>query len=183
MNGIASLLDKSATIRVELLWQELEARCGLVGIKTTPFPHISWQVTDAYDLKHLEKALETFAKQSQPFSVRSTGLGVFTGDHPILFISILKDEPLMRFQSLLWEQTNRIAIRPSPYYSPILWVPHITIAYNDVDQRNLDCAMQYLAFQNFDWEIQIDNLVFIAQTENQVPETVKYHLGNKGINS
>ena len=38
--------------------------------------------------------------------------------------------------------------------------------------------MQYLTFQRFDWEILIDNLVFVAQSENQPPETVEYHFGS-----
>jgi len=178
MNGIASLLDRHATTRVAIIWQELEARCGLLGVKTTPFPHVSWQVTEAYELPLLEKVLGSFTRQVQPFTIHTTGLGLFTGENPILYISILKDEPLMRFHSLVWEKTDGSAIRPSPYYSPAQWVPHITLAYNDLNQHNLDCAMQYLAFQNFDWEILIDNLVFVAQSENQPPETVEYHFGS-----
>jgi 2'-5' RNA ligase len=177
MNGIASLLDKPATARVELLWQELEARCGLVGVKITPFPHFSWQVTEDYDLARLETTLREITRQAQPFTVHTAGLGLFTGENPIVYISIVKDEPLMRFHAMLWEQTKGIAIRPALYYAPGQWVPHITLAYNDVNQDNLNCALQTLAFQSFDWEIQIDNLIFVAQSGNQTPETVGYRFG------
>jgi 2'-5' RNA ligase len=175
MNGIASLLDRPATTRVALIWQDLEARCGLVGVKTTPFPHVSWQVTEDYKVPLLEKALDVLSGQIQPLTIHTTGLGLFTGENPILYISILKDEPIMRLHSLLWEKLNGIGLHPSPYYSPAQWVPHITLAFNDLNRQNLDCAMQYLAFQSFDWEILIDNLVFVAQSENQPPEIVEYH--------
>jgi len=177
MNGIASLLDNPATSRVEHLWQELEAHCGLVGVKATPFPHLSWQVTEDYDLPRLEAALQALARQVRPFTIHTAGLGLFTGVNPIVYISIVKDEPLMHFHSVLWEKMNGIAFHPVLYYSPGQWIPHITLAYKDVTSGNLDCVMQCLAFQSFNWEIQIDNLILVAQSEDKPPETFRYPFG------
>jgi 2'-5' RNA ligase len=159
------------------LWQELEAHCGLVGVKATPFPHLSWQVTEAYELPRLETVVHALTSQVQPFPIHTAGLGIFTGENPIVYISIVKDEPLMLFHSLLWEKMDGIALNPAPYYSPEQWVPHITLTYNDVTSANLDCVMQSLAFQSFDLEIQIDNLILVAQGEGQFPEMVRYRFG------
>jgi len=178
MNGIASLLDKPAASRVELLWQELEARCGLVGVKAMPLPHFTWQVTEAYELSRLETVLHAFARQTQPFSIHTSGLGLFTSEKPIVYISIVKDEPLLQFHSILWDLLKGIAIHPTLYYTPGQWVPHITLAYQDVTSANLDCVMQELAFQSFTWEIQVDNLIVIAQREDQYIETIRYRLGS-----
>ena len=178
INGIASLLDKPATERVESLWQELDAQCGLVGVKITPFPHFSWQVTEGYDSPRLDTSLQEIAGQTQPFTVRTAGLGLFSGESPIVYILIVKDEALIRFHSLLWQRMEKIAIRPMPHYAPEKWVPHITLAYNDVRRDNLGCALNNLAFLPFEWEIQIDNLVTIAQTEGPTAQTVYYKFGN-----
>ena len=177
MNGIASLLDESATSRVASLWQELEWLCGVAGVKAAPFPHFTWQVTEAYDLTKLEASLLGLALQARPFTIHTAGLGLFTGENPIVYISIVKDEPLIRFHALVWEQTEGIAIRPSHYYSPEEWVPHITLAYNDVTSANLDCVMQYLAFQSFTMDIQINNLLLIAQRQDKFSETISYRFG------
>ena len=177
MNGIASFLDPYSSTRVEAFWKQLESRCGLVGVKTTPFPHFSWQVTEGYDLSHLDLTLRKISRQTQPFLIRTVGLGIFTGEKPVVYIAILKNESLIGFHSMLWEQTEGIAIRPTLFYAPDQWVPHITLAYNDVRQDNLGCALQTLAFQSFDWEIKIDNLVYVAQTGSQTTETVRYQLG------
>jgi 2'-5' RNA ligase len=178
MNGIASLLDEAATTRVEHLWRELEVHCDLVGVKATPFPHFSWQVTEAYHLSRLESVLHSLALQARPFSIHTAGLGLFTGETPVVYISIVKDETLMRLHTLLWEQLHGIAINPSQHYSPGEWVPHITLAYNDVNLANIDCAIKYLTFQSFDWEIQIDNLILVAQVDDQPTETVRYRFGH-----
>jgi 2'-5' RNA ligase len=178
MNGIASLLDGPATSHIERLWQDLEARCGLVGVKLTPFPHFTWQVTENYDLSRFEVALHALAGQVQPFSIHTSGLGLFTGENPIVYVSIVKDEPLMRFHSLLWEKMAGIAFHPALYYSPAQWVPHITLGYKDLTSANLDCVMQSLAFQSFNWEIQIDNLILVAQSEDHNIAPFRVRLGH-----
>jgi 2'-5' RNA ligase len=177
MNGIASLLDKPAASRVETLWQELEGRCGLVGVKSTPFPHLTWQVTENYDLSLLEAALLKVTSLARPFIIHTSGLGVFTGEHPIAYITVVKDESLMHFHTLLWERINGIAFQPVLYFSPGQWIPHITLASNDLTPANLDCVMQFLDLQSFDMNIRIDNLVLVTQAADQRPTTVSYPFG------
>jgi hypothetical protein len=104
MNGIASFLDKSASAQVELLWQELEVRCGLFGVKATPFSHFSWQVSEAYDLSCLELVLRRVSGQSKPLTVNTAGLGLFTGENPIVYLPLIKDKPLMNFHARFWNR-------------------------------------------------------------------------------
>jgi hypothetical protein len=40
---------------------------------------------------------------------------------------------------------------------------HITVGYGDVSKINLGCAMETLAFQDFNWQLVVDNLTFIGQ--------------------
>ncbi len=174
MNGIASLLDDTANAHVERIWQELESRCGLKGIRMTPFPHVTWQVTGGYDLAKLEQVLHDITKNIHPFIIHTDGIGIFTGEKPVVYLSIFKDEFLLRLHSNLWEQTKGFAKDPDRQYSPPHWIPHITIAYNDLHRANLDCVMQALVFQTFEWEITIDNLIFISQTGTQTTEMGKY---------
>jgi 2'-5' RNA ligase len=178
MNGIASLLDPSANSRVGHIWDELGSLCGLHGVKITPFPHFTWQVTEGYELPLLESILDEFSRRTQPFIIRTDGLGVFTGENPVIYISIFKDEKLMKLHSMLWEQTKGYAKQPDMLYSPARWIPHITLAYNDLTNENVGCAFRSLVFQSFNWEINIDNLIFITQTGDQTAETGKYQLGS-----
>jgi hypothetical protein len=99
MNGIASFLDKSASAQVKFLWQELEVRCGLVGVKATPFSHFSLQVSEAYDLSCLELVLRRVSVQSKPLTVHTAGLGLFTCENPIVYLHLIKDKLLMNFHA------------------------------------------------------------------------------------
>lgn len=174
MNGIASALDETATRYVENLWRELESHCGLTGYKSALFPHFSWQVTESYHQEKLQEVISEIARQSKPFIVRTTGIGLFSGETPIIFIPIVKDEHLLQFHAILWRKLNGIAIQPSEYYSPEKWIPHITLAYNDVNQSNLNCAMQLVAFTNTNIEIRVDNLVIVDENEDESIATISY---------
>lgn len=178
MNGIASLLKEPEKTTVERLWHELDSKCGLQGVQTTPYPHLTWQVTQGYDLPKLDRILKKISHRTKPFSLRTDGLGIFTGEKPVVYISIVKDENLLRLHESLWERTKEFAREPDLQYSPPHWIPHITLVYNDLTQDNMNCALQILAFQKFEWEIKIDQLTLFTQSEGKTDQASTYKLGD-----
>ena len=43
--------------KVESLWDELETRFGLNGIRVTPYPHFSWNIAEEYDRPQMDWAV------------------------------------------------------------------------------------------------------------------------------
>jgi len=170
MNGIASILNDPHKTQTETIWQELEEKCGLIGVRITPFPHFTYQVVEAYDQSQLEPILKDIARLAQPFTVHTTGLGLFTGATPVIYLPLVKNDLLLHFHKVLWDRTKDVAQGTSPYYAPDMWMPHITLGYGDVTNFNLGCAMDALAFRNFNWQIVVDNLTFIEQFDYSVYE-------------
>jgi coenzyme F420-0:L-glutamate ligase/coenzyme F420-1:gamma-L-glutamate ligase len=168
MHGIVSVLNDPQYSFVEGLWAELEEACGLQGIQKTPIPHFSWQVAEDYDFAALRPALQVIAETTQPFSVRSTGLGIFSGQNQVLYIPVVREAPLSQLHAQIWLALAGISLNPSPLYAPPIWMPHITLAHSDLDRERLDCALHLLAFRSFDWEIVVDNLTLVYQ-ENDLP--------------
>lgn len=163
MHGVVSLLPSPHYDWVEALWDELEAKHGMKGIRITPFPHFSWQIGEAYDFSALKTCLESIAASQPPFKVRTTGLGQFTGEHPVLFIPVVKSPELVNFHQRVWQALLPITTGASPYYSPENWIPHISIGYEDLNTQNIGAVMQELAFRTFNWEFEVDNLSFIYE--------------------
>lgn len=179
MHGIVSLLDESLGIRVQALWDGLEQECGLAGIKITPIPHFSWQIAVDYKFARLESTLRSIASETKPFPMRCSGLGLFTGERPVLYIPVVRTEALSRFHRLVWERIWDLSASPSPFYSPDAWMPHITLAHGDLDSDNLHCALEGLTARAFDWEGTVDNLSLVYQTQDQVGE-LRYRLNFGG---
>ncbi|HEX9028687.1 MAG TPA: 2'-5' RNA ligase family protein [Anaerolineales bacterium] len=175
MHGIISLLPPPYSEQVRAIWKELEDECGLRGVKVTPIPHFSWQIAQEYDLERLQQILSEFAATAHPIQIYTGGLGLFTGPRPIIFIPIIKTTSLIDFHARLWERTQAASQSASPFYSPPAWVPHITLAYEDVDRANISAVMGRLVFRSFSWEMTIDNLTLIYELNGQVePLQFKY---------
>jgi 2'-5' RNA ligase len=178
MNGIASLFHDPHKTQIEAIWQELEEKCGLIGVRITPFPHFTYQVVEAYDQPRLESILQEIARDIQPFTIQTTGLGLFTGEVPVIYLPVVKNDLLLHFHQRLWDRTIEVAQEPSPYYTPDMWMPHITLGYGDITNINLRCAMDALAFRNLNLQIIVDNLTFIGQFNQNIYESCcTYRLG------
>ena len=168
MHGIVSILDPPHYEKVEQIWSQLETNCGLKGVKVTAIPHFSWQVTLDYDFDALKPAMAKLASELSPFTVRTTGLGIFTGKTDIvLYINLVKDEALLRLHQTIWHAALPYTTRPIPYYAPENWMPHITIGHGDVDEDRLACATRLLGREDFNWQIPIDNLLLVFQPEGE----------------
>lgn len=168
MHGLVSLLPEPYYTRVETIWQELERRFGLTGIQVTPYPHFSWQIGEEYPTNLLEKAAQEISQTTPPLKITTGGLGIFTGEHPVIYISVVKTPALSAIHKQIWGRFTGVCNGVSPLYSPESWMPHISLAYEDVTPQNIGPAMQWLAFQDFHWQMTINNISFICEPSGAI---------------
>jgi 2'-5' RNA ligase len=168
MHGLVSLLPEPFYTQTKSIWQELETLYGLQGIRVTPYPHFSWQIAQEYDLEALKEALAELSKSITPFPVRTAGLGLFTGPKPVIYISVVKTPSLIDLHAIIWSRLKNVGRGISPYYSPEAWMPHISLAYEDVTPDNIADLMQTLTFRPFAWEMQIDNIALIFEPDGVI---------------
>lgn len=178
MHGIVSLLPQPYYKEVKDIWNELEKEIGLTGIKVTPYPHFSWQIGENYDLNRLKSIFNDIAMSTKPFKVKTTGVGLFTGKCPVVFIPVVKDKELLKFHYSVWERLRQVGEKISEYYSPQSWVPHISLAYGDVTKENIGRVIKKLSFVDFNWSFEVDNISFIYELDGQVGE-LKYRFNFK----
>ena len=170
MHGLVSLLPEPYYKKVTDLWDELEEKHGLTGIKVTPYPHFSWQIAEDYDLEKLQKIVQETTSESAPLKVHTGGIGIFTGPNPVIFISVVKSQALMKLHARIWERAGKAGRNISSLYSPNTWMPHISLAYEDVNQSNIAAVMNELFFRSFSWEMSIDNIAFIYEPTGTIGE-------------
>ncbi|MEJ2706444.1 MAG: 2'-5' RNA ligase family protein [Anaerolineales bacterium] len=174
MHGLVSLLSQPHYQKVQQIWDELEQECGLEGIRVTPYPHFSWQIAADYDMHKLRQVMENIAANTTPFNVFTTGLGIFTGSKPVIFVPLVKSTQLMNFHDLVWESVKSLGRDISPYYDPSSWIPHISLAYEDVDESNISAVINKLVFETYNWEISVDNISLIYEPEGEIGK-LKYN--------
>lgn len=167
MHGIVSLLDDTHYQQVEALWATLKGEFGVQGVYVTPYPHFSYHIANQYDLEMLETLLHAFASEQKPFQVKTTGLGIFTGTQPVLYLPIVRSPQLTQFHQSLWQrlvEAGQAGNDRQDYYAPDNWMPHITIGFQDVNCQMLGNIVHYLGTRSFNWNIFIDNIALIYDT-------------------
>lgn len=181
MYSIASLLDPSADEIVRALWERFEEHCGLTGIKITPLPHFSWLGAEAYHLDAVEPLLTEQAAKMKPFTVQTAGLGMFTGPRPVVYIALVKNETLLDVHKALWESLRPHAEIPNGFYDPNRWMPHITLAFREIDPERLGCAVADIAFQKVDFKFTVDHFAVIYQANGNAGLHSRIAFGNGAV--
>jgi len=150
---------------VEGLWETLRREFGVSGVYVTPYPHFTHQVARAYDEAAVEAALRRFATRHGSLTVRTAGLGIFTGPTPVLYIPVVRDPALAQFHQALWDEIGGAAAGAESYYHPERWLPHITLALDDVDADALAEIVRSLAGRDLTWEIAVGNVSLLTGTD------------------
>jgi len=179
VHGLVSLLPEPYYQRVEEIWRELKQDCGLTGIQVTPYPHFSWQLSEEYDIERTKSILQSIAKNTAPFSVFTSGIALFTQKIPTIYIPVIRTMEMNRFHSEIWQKIRVVGTDVVDYYRSPRWVPHISLAYADVDSTKMHCALEKLAFADLTWNFYIDNVALIYEPEGQVGE-LKYKIPFRG---
>jgi 2'-5' RNA ligase len=180
MHALLSTLDKVSWERVSALWDLLAGTCSIRHILNAPLPHFSWHGAKSYSLEMLEPLLDDWARQAEPFQVRTNGLGIFTGEKPIIHLRLVANNTLEQYHRQIWQHLQTtLTVEPSPHYAPHTWLPHITLGIGDVTNTNLGCAISQLAFQPYDWIIHVNNLMIVTHEPDRPGEIVQqFQLGN-----
>ena len=178
MEGIVSLLDDEHYRLTKGLWAELDSMFGLQGIYVTPFPHFSYHVAQRYDKGRLEPILRRIAQRTEVLRVQVSGLGIFTGSLPVLYLPIVRSRELTGFHATVWQQTTGTASGTVDYYRPEAWLPHITLALGDIHKDNLPEVIRLLSERPLHWHIAINNLSFIEDTGKEQKVRFRFEFGN-----
>lgn len=162
MNALVTMLGHDVAEAVRGIWWELEATFGVSTRYVKPFTHFSYHVAaDDYDLDALGDTIDAVAARHEPFTVSTSGIGVFTGNEPIIYMGVVRSGELDRLHQDIWDScTPRFGVG-LPYYSPQAWVPHVTLAQGPRTRARLPEIMRALGERDHIWDLTVDNLAVI----------------------
>jgi 2'-5' RNA ligase len=164
MQGIVSMLDPQTTATVEALWTELEQQFGLRYARTA-YPHFSYQVVERYVAPTLEPILRRLAEAARPLRVTTSGLGIFTGERPVLYVRVVRDGTLSAFHRAIYDAALPLCEGMHDYYVPALWNPHITLAMQDLTHEMLPDVIRLLSRRPFQWNSTVDSLSLVLNAQ------------------
>lgn len=175
MCGIVSFLDEIHDELVGELCRDIFAGCTVTNKHLPHLPHFSWQVFEGCNYQQMDDVLAEIAAEAAPFQVRTSGLGVFTGEQRVVYISLIKDKFLMDFQKNIWDRTINCAQMISPFYNPDAWTPHITLFNGSNQDEDIICALDKLIKMDFVWEFTVNSIAMIGEVTGDVNEGQYLH--------
>ncbi len=158
MYAITTMLKSNANDKTHMLWEWLNCECNLNGVQIVPFPHFSWLGCENLDIEETKNILTNFAGSTPPFFVKTTGLGVFTGSHPVLYLPVIKIRELLDAHESLWKMVYPYLEKTNIYYSPEQWMPHVTLAFRDLSGELVGCTAESLTSTQLELEISVDHI-------------------------
>lgn len=163
--AVATIFDFANSHAAGPFWEKVGHVFDTAGVELTRLPHISWHVAMEYELENLAKELSLFAMDHPPFSLRVAGIGVFSGENPVVYLPVTKTERVARMQRLLWEKFARFSTAINQNYDPDLWIPHITLTSAGAGDDAICQIISELAFTAISDEILADHLAIIYKDD------------------
>ncbi len=181
MIAITSLLDNKYSDRVSELTGLLEAKFGLAGVKITPYPHLTLLTAKIPDMDELKHYLDQFCLETPVFTVRTTGLGIFPGENPVVYIPVLRTHTLNTLHNKLHHDVSEMSSEMGVFYNPNLWLPHLSLALGDMTTELLGPVLTFLCQYTFNWEIKIDNLTILRKSGDYFLKEDEFRFGRKEL--
>ncbi|SNR62598.1 MULTISPECIES: 2'-5' RNA ligase family protein [Hymenobacter] len=163
MLAITSLLNSQSAERINRLIKNLETEFGLDDVQATPDPHITYQLAGVRKLSALKQVLRDVARTTRPFVAHTTGLGVFPGPNPVIYIPVLRSDDLNLLHHRILQATAPLCLRTDKFSGPDCWLPHISLALHDTTPELLGPVLQYLNQQTFNLKLVINNIAILRQ--------------------
>jgi len=180
MLAITSLLSPKYATHINKIIKGLEDKFGLDDVQATPDPHITYQLAGVRQLSALKTVLQEVANTTRPFPAFTTGLGVFPGPNPVIYIPVLRSNQLNALHQRILRATAPLCLRTDKFSGPDCWLPHISLALHDTTPELLGPVLQYLNEQTFNLKISVNNLAILRQEgELFVQEEVFKFKGHK----
>lgn len=173
MYAIISEIDKRSSEKVSQIWHGLCKACGLEEIYTLPTPHFSWLVANGMILDQAKLKVESMISQVPEIRTYTFGLGIFSGNLPVLFLPMVKTIEMIKLHQKIWDQVGPHCNQLNMYYSPSLWMPHITLALKDLDKEKLACAVNTYAFDQIELSVTMTSIA-LAESEDKKIGNILY---------
>ena len=165
MQAIATLLSRNSDEKTKKMWQDLEESCGVSGIKIPQDPHFSWFVAEKFDEPEVKSEFLNLSQQLTEFEISTNGIGLFTGEKPILYIPIVKTRKLLELHEKIWSLLSPMGVKLSAFYQPEHWIPHITMTSDDASLANITCIIETIMPLALTMTIPVNNLALIYSEE------------------
>ena len=181
MLALTSLLNPRPAGRIRSIIKDLEAKFGLADVQATPAPHLTYLLANVSprQLADLRVALRQVAATTPPFPAYTTGLGVFPGENPVIYVPVLRSIDLNLLHQRVLDISTPVCRGTDRYNAPARWLPHLSLALHDTTPDLLGPVLRHLNQETYNLRVNINNLAIMQQKGDLFVCEEKFELTGK----
>jgi 2'-5' RNA ligase len=157
--GIVSNLQGEPYKLVKGFWNLFEKKFNSVAIQAYSHPHFTFQFARTHNVKELKKAFEKIALKIKSFPIEVDGIRRF--DENAIYLKVEKTAGLLKIHRLIHGFLEDRCHGLLEYYTPELWVPHVTLAMEDLTKDNFRKAWAELKDTKLKFKQIVHNICMV----------------------
>ncbi|MGE5141281.1 MAG: 2'-5' RNA ligase family protein [Rudaea sp.] len=168
-----SLIEGPAREETLRLWAWLEKKYGASKAQLYPHPHITYYygLLGNADVWEIERGLERISSVFRPLEVFIDGVDVFSSE--VIYLAVRRTPELDRLQMLIGDLVEKCGAEPVRNYRPGNWVPHVTLAVEDLKPPAFSAALRELSEQRISLRSAVSSLKFYQDSGPEGSSTQK----------
>jgi 2'-5' RNA ligase len=158
---IVSVLEDKPYRDAKNLWKLFETKYNSVGVQLLSHPHVTFQGGKTSDSGQLNKDLQEMISKIKPFEIHVNGPRHF--DKKVIYLEIEKTHELVQVNKLINRFLKAHCHDLLEDYRPGNWIPHITLAMDDLSKRNFQKAWAELKDTRIEFRQKLHNVCIVQQ--------------------
>lgn len=135
--GITAIVNDKLRSEILRLWNIAETKYNSKGVQSFNHPNLSFQGGLCDDIPSLMNAISNLCANLGPFQITVDGLGFFEQPSNVVYLKVIKSEELKSVHRKVNDLLNKHCSDIFEFYTPENWIPHITVAMDDLSIENL----------------------------------------------
>jgi len=162
--GIVSNIEGQPYKDIKRLWTLFERKYDSKAVQAYSHPHICYQAAKTSNAGELKKDLRHLILQIRPFEIEVNGLRHFRKD--VIFLGVKKTRKLAAIHKLVHRFLEAHCQDLFELYFPEHWIPHITLAMEDLSEDNFRRAWREFKGSNIRYKQRVHNVCMVKWHPN-----------------
>lgn len=157
---------------INLSWKILNKEFNINFLfKNNCMPHITLYAGEV-DKKNIKKIIKLLKKfKFKKFKLKSPGITIFAEKKPNLFIRWENNQTLIKYREIVKDKFKKFLKKENIFTKDRIWMPRTSIAYKDINYKDLEIIRKKLNFLFTKQVVEINNILIIDYSKKEKIKT------------
>lgn len=171
--GIVAIVKDELKNEILKLWSIAEKKYNSKDVQSFDHPNLGFQGGQCENISSLKRDMLDLSSTIAPFEIVVNGFGYFEHPTNVIYLKVIKTEKLKRLHKNINDLLSEHCSNIFEFYTPENWIPHITVAMNDLTNENFKHFKENLVEQTPFFTHKVSYLQLVKFCENGRIELVE----------